>query len=135
MEHNDGKKGWETSIHKDAKRGTDIIVRTEDWTDHDFNDLVLKITPIIDEEDPTQPPLTSSNESSLEAGLSGAIPPEWKKASVLLRSESVASYQTREPGKPVQLRKSLEADHEKEAQRHLDLVLQEQAQRRQRFVK
>jgi hypothetical protein len=46
VDHNDGKSGWDPSQHRKSEKGDDFFVHTEDWTDNDFNDLILNIRPL-----------------------------------------------------------------------------------------
>ncbi|MFT4977585.1 MAG: hypothetical protein ACI8S6_003490, partial [Myxococcota bacterium] len=48
VDHNSGKK-WAPSKHRLKKKGANIFVQTEDWTDNDYNDLVLKISRRVDD--------------------------------------------------------------------------------------
>ena len=42
VDHNDGKR-WAPSLHRLTGRGDVYVLRTEDWVDGDFNDLVLSL--------------------------------------------------------------------------------------------
>jgi len=44
IEHNDGQHGWQVSQVLKVREGTNnFLIRSEDWTDRDRNDLVLRV--------------------------------------------------------------------------------------------
>jgi hypothetical protein len=44
VQHDDGTHGWqESTIHKVKEGADDYLVRSEDWTDRDMNDLEIRV--------------------------------------------------------------------------------------------